>query len=64
MKNNYILSLFLTFFVSVLAAQNGQDSVVYTLADTVVANQYHKEGNVLMGNGEYDEPDDRRSLLR
>jgi CHAT domain-containing protein/Tfp pilus assembly protein PilF len=54
MKNNLILTFFFSLFFSVSMAQNGQDSVIYTLADTVVANKYSKDGSYYASTGDYD----------
>ena len=54
MKKNLILTLFFFLFFSVLVAQNGQDSVVYTLADTMVANRMLKEGVELINQNKFN----------
>lgn len=54
MKTSYMLIFFFSFFLSVLVAQNGRDSVVYTLADTAVANRLLKESVELNSKRYYD----------
>ncbi len=53
-KRHFKLTLFFAFLVLGVFGQNGQDSVVYTLTDTTLANQYHKEGNALSDKKEYE----------